>query len=98
LQSLGGPISIFQTAGTALNQGITPFLSFLAFISISIGIINIFPIPGLDGGHLLFQAIEAILKRPIPPRVMELCYRLGFIVLFLLIFQSVINDVLRFRS
>lgn len=97
LQSLGGPISIFQTAGTALNQGIAPFLSFLAFISISIGVINLFPIPGLDGGHLLFQAIEAILKRPIPPRVLELCYRLGFIVLFLLIFQSIINDILRLR-
>ncbi len=97
LQSLGGPLSIFQSAGTALNQGITPFVSFLAFLSISIGIINIFPIPGLDGGHLLFQAIEAILRRPIPPKVVELCYRLGFIVLFLLIFQSIINDVLRLQ-
>jgi len=95
LQSLGGPISIFQTAGTALNQGITPFLSFLAFLSISIGIINIFPIPGLDGGHLLFQTIEAVLKQPIPPRILELCYRLGLIFLFLLIFQSIINDLLR---
>lgn len=95
LQSLGGPISIFQTAGSALNQGITPFLSFLAFLSISIGIINIFPIPGLDGGHLFFQTIEAVLNRPIPPRVLELCYRLGLIILFLLIFQSIVNDVLR---
>lgn len=96
-QSLGGPISIFETAGNALNQGITPFVSFLAFLSISIGVINIFPIPGLDGGHLLFQMIEAIRRRPIPPRVLELCYRLGLILLFLLIFQSVINDILRLQ-
>lgn len=95
LQSLGGPISIFQTAGTALNQGIAPFLSFLAFLSISIGIINIFPIPGLDGGHLLFQTIEAIIRRPISDRVLALFYRIGFILIFLLIVQSIINDVLR---
>lgn len=97
LQSLSGPISIFQTAGTALNQGIAPFISFLAFLSISIGIINIFPIPGLDGGHLLFQTIETLLKRPIPTKILELCYRLGFILILLLIFQSVINDVLRLQ-
>ncbi|HSW94017.1 MAG TPA: RIP metalloprotease RseP [Gammaproteobacteria bacterium] len=97
LQSLGGPISIFQTAGIALNNGITPFLSFLAFLSISIGMINVLPIPGLDGGHLLFQAIEAIMRRPISPKIIGLCYRIGFILLFLLIFQTMINDVLRLR-
>jgi regulator of sigma E protease len=97
LQSLGGPISIFQTAGLAINQGIAPFISFLAFISISIGLINVFPLPGLDGGHLLFQIIEAIIRRPIPPRVLALCYRLGIILLVLLIFQAVINDVLRLQ-
>lgn len=95
LQSLGGPISIFQSAGTALNQGIAPFLSFLAFLSISIGIINILPIPGLDGGHLLFQVIEVICRRPIPPRVLMLCYRLGMITLFILLSQAVVNDLLR---
>ncbi len=95
LQSLGGPISIFQAAGASLHQGIASFLSFLAFLSISIGIINIFPIPGLDGGHLLFQTIEAIIRRPIPAKVLEICYRLGLILLVLLIFQSIINDVFR---
>lgn len=97
LQSLGGPISIFQTAGVALNNGIIPFLSFLAFLSISIGMINILPIPGLDGGHLLFQTIEAIIRRPISPRIIGLFYRIGFILLFLLIFQTMINDVLRLQ-
>ncbi len=95
LQSLGGPLSIFESAGAALNHGMVSFLSFLAFLSISVGIINVFPIPGLDGGHLLFQIIEAIWRRPIPPRVVALSYRLGLIVLVLLIFQAMVNDVLR---
>ncbi len=97
LQSLGGPISIFQSAGSALNQGLAAFMSFLAFLSISIGIINIFPIPGLDGGHLLIQTIEAIMRRPIPEKVLFLMYRLGMIFLFLLIFQAIINDILRIQ-
>ena len=97
LQSLGGPISIFQSAGLALNQGIAPFMSFLAFLSISIGIINIFPIPGLDGGHILFQVIELIMRRPIPQRVLMLLYRVGIILLLLLVFQAITNDILRLQ-
>ena len=95
LQSLGGPVAIFQSAGTALNQGIAPFLSFLAFLSVSIGIINILPIPGLDGGHLLFQTIEAIIGRPVSSKILALCYRLGIIALVLLVIQTMINDILR---
>jgi len=97
LKSLSGPISIFQSAGLALNQGIASFMSFLAFLSISIGIINIFPIPGLDGGHILFQVIEVIIRRPIPQRYLVLLYRLGVIVLLMLIFQAITNDILRLQ-
>jgi len=95
MQSLGGPITIFESAGDALNQGIIPFLSFLAFLSISIGFINIIPIPGLDGGHLLFQTIEFIIRRPLSERFQVLCYHLGLIFLFLLIAQAVANDIMR---
>jgi regulator of sigma E protease len=95
LRSLGGPITIFESAGTALNQGITPFLGFLAFLSISIGFINILPIPGLDGGHLLFQVIEFIIRRPISVRTQVLFYRIGLILLMLLIVQAVANDIMR---
>lgn len=95
LQSLGGPITIFESAGNALNHGVIAFLNFLAFLSISIGIINILPIPGLDGGHLLFQLIESIIRRPISLRIQTLCYRLGFIILLLIITQALINDVMR---
>jgi regulator of sigma E protease len=95
LESLGGPITIFESAGAALNNGIMPFFSFLAFLSISIGIINIIPIPGLDGGHLLFQMIEFIIRRPLGQRVQILLYRFGLIALLLLMMQALMNDVMR---
>jgi regulator of sigma E protease len=95
LKSLGGPITIFESAGTALNNGIISFFSFLAFLSISIGIVNIIPIPGLDGGHLLFQTIEAIIRRPLSPKSQMLFFRLGLIFLLLVMFQALINDILR---
>ncbi len=95
LQSLGGPISIFQGAGTALNTGILPFFSFLAFLSIAIGVINVLPIPGLDGGHLLFYCIEFITRRPVSPALQLLLIRFGLILLMLLLAQAVSNDLMR---
>lgn len=95
LQSLGGPITIFGNAGTALNSGLITFLSFLAFLSIAVGVINFLPIPGLDGGHLFIQTIESIARRPIPERVLILFYKLGLLIIFFLMFQSVTNDVMR---
>ncbi|MCD6038654.1 MAG: rseP [Gammaproteobacteria bacterium] len=95
LQGLGGPITVFESAGTALNNGILPFISFLAFFSIAIGVINVLPIPGLDGGHLLFYLIESITRRPLSMRVQTLLFRLGIIVLLLLITQAVVNDFMR---
>jgi regulator of sigma E protease len=95
IESLGGPITIFESAGDALNNGIIPFFSFLAFLSISIGIVNILPIPGLDGGHLLFQLIEFIIRRPVAEKTQLLLYRLGMIFLLVMMAQALINDVLR---
>jgi regulator of sigma E protease len=95
LKSLGGPITIFQGAGTALHQGYIAFFSFLAFLSISIGIMNILPIPGLDGGHLLFQTIETLFRKPISERTQTLCYRLGLIFIFLIMIQALTNDIMR---
>lgn len=95
LQSLGGPITIFETAGSALSNGILPFLSFLAFLSIAIGVINILPIPGLDGGHLLINTIEWIIRRPLSIAMLNLFFRLGFILLFILIVQALVNDIMR---
>ncbi len=95
LQSLGGPITIFQTAGNALNYGFLSFIGFLAFLSISIGIINLLPIPGLDGGHLVIQIIEFIIRRPVPEKLLLILYRLGFLLILFVLIQAVVNDVLR---
>lgn len=95
IQSLGGPITIFESAGDALNSGYLAFLAFLAFLSISIGIINLLPIPGLDGGHLFIYLLEVILRRPISPKILDLAFRLGFIFLILILIQALMNDLLR---
>ncbi len=95
LQSLGGPITIFENAGEALNSGLLSFISFLAFLSIAIGVINLLPIPGLDGGHLLIQSIEFIIRKPLPEKILLVLYRLGFFVIFILFAQALFNDILR---
>ncbi len=95
LQSLGGPVSIFENASEALNYGALAFISFLAFLSISIGVINLLPIPGLDGGHLFIQIIEFIMRRPVPEKFILLLYRLGLILLVLVLIQALANDILR---
>jgi len=95
LKTLGGPIAIFETAGKSLNSGIVPFLGFLAFMSASVGIINLFPIPGLDGGHLLFEVIEVAIRRPIPQGLLAGLYYAGFGLLIFVLGQALVNDVLR---
>lgn len=95
VQTLGGPITIFESAGKALNYGIVPFLGFLAFLSASVGAINLIPIPGLDGGHLLFETIEFIIRRPIPQRLLIGLYYMGFAFIMYVLAQALINDVLR---
>lgn len=95
LESLGGPVTIFESAGNALNYGFLAFISFLAFLSISIGVINLLPIPGLDGGHLFLQMIEAIFRRPVPEKVLLNLYRVGFFIILFFLFQALINDILR---
>jgi len=95
LQSLGGPITIFDTAGDALNFGLVSFLGFLAFLSVSIGVINFLPIPGLDGGHLFIQTVEFIIRRPVPEKVMEILYKLGFMLILFVLTVSLVNDLLR---
>jgi regulator of sigma E protease len=95
MQSLGGPITIFESAGDALNYGFLSFIGFLAFLSISIGIINLLPIPGLDGGHLFLQTIEFIIRRPIPEKIISILYRLGFMLIIFVVIIALVNDMLR---
>ncbi len=95
--SLGGPISLLQGAFLALGQGFEVFLGFGAFVSISLGVINLLPIPGLDGGHLLFLLIEKLRHRPISLAVQVLAYRLGLIALLVFIAQVFANDLMRLQ-
>ena len=93
--SLAGPISIAQGAGASSNAGVIYFLSFLALISVNLGIMNLFPLPVLDGGHLVFLAAEAIKGKPVSERVQNLSYRVGLTILLIQTSFVLFNDFLR---
>lgn len=95
LDHLSGPIAIAQGAGASAGIGWIYFLSFLALISINLGVINLIPLPVLDGGHLLFLLIEAIRGKPLPERVQELGFRLGWGILLALMGVALFNDFSR---
>ena len=95
LKALGGPITIFHTAGIAATSGIMAYSGFVAFISLMIGFINILPIPALDGGHFFFQIIEAIFGKPVPEWLQRYAIVVGLTALLLLLLQATYNDLLR---
>ncbi len=95
IKTLGGPVMIAQMSGQAAEAGPSAFLSLLAVISISLGILNLLPIPVLDGGLLLFLAIEAVRKKPLSRRTMEIAQSVGATVLILLIAVVSYNDIMR---
>ncbi|NUU66027.1 sigma E protease regulator RseP [Enterobacteriaceae bacterium BIT-l23] len=95
LNNLSGPISIAQGAGMSADYGLIYFLMFLALISVNLGIINLFPLPVLDGGHLLFLAIEKLKGGPVSERVQDFSYRIGSILLVLLMGLALFNDFSR---
>ena len=90
---LGGPIKIAKITGQVAEYGIIPFLSIMAYISISLGMINLFPIPMLDGGHLMFYFFEKILGRPLSQKTQEGFFRIGLFLLFSLMFFVTFNDL-----
>ena len=90
---LGGPIKIAKITGQVSEYGIVPFLSIMAYISISLGMINLFPIPMLDGGHLMFYFFEKVLGRPLSQKTQEFFFRIGLFVLFSLMFFVTFNDL-----
>ncbi len=95
IKTLGGPVMIAQMSGRAAAAGLSAFLSLLAMISISLGILNLLPIPVLDGGLILFLIIEAIRKKPLSRKVMEVAQSIGAAVLITLIAVVSYNDVMR---
>jgi len=90
---LGGPIRIAKITGQVAEFGFIPFLSMMAYISISLGLINLFPIPLLDGGHLMFYGFEKILGRPLSQKTQEGFFRIGMFLLLFLMFFATFNDL-----
>ena len=95
LNNLSGPITIAKSAGQTASYGFTPYLYFLAFISISLGVINLVPLPMLDGGHLIFLFFEKITGKSLSDKAKERFYRLGFVLLIVIMGIALFNDVLR---
>ena len=94
-RNLGGPILIAQMAGQQAQEGIGSFLAFLAVLSINLGVLNLLPVPVLDGGHLFFFAIEAIIGRPVSLKYREKAQQVGMFLLLLLMIFAFANDIFR---
>ncbi len=93
-----GPVGITKTIYQQTDHGLVPVLMLAAFISVNLGIINLLPIPVLDGGHLLFLLLEMLFRRPVPPKVQEKAAFVGLALLLTLIIGATLNDVMRFLN
>ncbi|MET0029568.1 MAG: sigma E protease regulator RseP [Candidatus Thiodiazotropha sp.] len=96
LKNLSGPISIADSAGKSASYGITYFIKFLAVVSVSLGVLNLLPIPVLDGGHLFYFLIEAIQGHPLSERAMEQGQKIGLLILLLVMSLAIYVDINRF--
>jgi regulator of sigma E protease len=94
-KSIGGPITVVQIAGQAAQTDLASILSVLAFLSIQLGILNLFPIPILDGGHLFFNLFELVFRRPLSLRTREIAQQVGLILILLLMVLAFYNDIVR---
>ncbi len=94
-RNLSGPVSIVEHAGQTASQGVLPFLLFVALMSVSLGVLNLLPIPMLDGGHLLYCVGEVVRGRPLPDRFIEMAQRAGLGVLVTLMIFALFNDISR---
>lgn len=97
-KNLSGPVTIADYAGQSAKLGLSHYLKFIALISISLGVLNLLPIPVLDGGHLLYYVIEIIKGGPIPERVMEIGQQIGLVALAMLMAFAFYNDITRLIS
>lgn len=92
---LGGPIQVAQVSGQVATQGMVPLLSLAAVLSISIGLLNLMPVPMLDGGHLVYYAAEAVRGKPLSDAVQDIGFRIGIAIVVMLMVFATWNDVLR---
>ena len=94
-EHLSGPITIAKVAGQSAEYGLVAFLSFMALLSVSLGVLNLLPIPVLDGGHLMYYIIEAVKGSPVSEKIQMMGYRVGlFLVMGLMVF-ALYNDLMR---
>lgn len=98
VKNLGGPITIAQAAGESAHAGVNPFLGMVAFLSVSLGVMNLLPIPVLDGGHLLFYLVEAIKGSPVSEKTQALCQQVGIFLLLCLMSLAFVLDIDRLLS
>lgn len=96
VKNLAGPLSIAEGAGVSAGNGFVYFLSFLALLSVNLGIINLLPLPVLDGGHLAFFIVEWARGKPLSEKVQDVCYRIGAALVFALMFVAISNDIVRY--
>jgi regulator of sigma E protease len=95
---LGGPIRIAQVSGQVATEGLASLFSLAAVLSVSIGLLNLFPVPLLDGGHLLFYAIEAVRGKPLSERAQEVGFRIGLAIVVMLMIFATYNDILHLAA
>jgi regulator of sigma E protease len=95
VETLGGPLMIFDVAGQAAREGSTSYLTLMAFVSVNLGLINLLPVPLLDGGHLVFFLVEAVTRRPVPRRVRTIASYVGLFLLLALMALALKNDLTR---
>lgn len=96
MDSVGGPIMIAKMAGEQASAGGASFLAFMALLSINLGVLNLLPVPVLDGGHLLFFFMELIFRRPVPQKVREYAQQVGMVLLLGLMVLAFYNDIIRY--
>jgi regulator of sigma E protease len=96
MDSVGGPIMIAKMAGEQASAGVAPFLAFMALLSVNLGVLNLLPVPVLDGGHLLFYFMEFIFRRPVPQKIREYAQQIGMVLLLGLMVLAFYNDIIRY--
>ena len=95
LESLSGPITIANMAGESLEMGLGVMVGFIAYMSVALGVLNLLPIPGLDGGHILLHTTEALIGSKMPEKIWFAVTIVGFSALLVLMGTAIFNDILR---
>jgi regulator of sigma E protease len=95
LRNLSGPVTIADMAGNTARSGLHAYIAFLALISVSLGVLNLLPIPILDGGHLVYYALEAVRRRPLSERFLELSQKAGLALVLMMMAVALYNDFSR---